>query len=142
MSGRTRIALTAVAAALTLAVAAAPAVAGKNGPNNQNAKLCQKGGWQSLYTSTGGTFANQSQCVSYAAKGGTLLTTPPYAGQAICAQFGGTFAIGTTPVVWSCNNLPPPRTGDQLLALFDACVTDGGVGLDFTPIDTTCLRND
>ena len=92
MSGRTRFALSAVVAALILAVAVGPAVAGQNGPNNQNAKKCQKGGWKALYTSSGGTFANQSECVSYAAKGGRLFS---YAGQAVCAQLGGTFVLGT-----------------------------------------------
>src|SRR5262249_26774680 len=35
-------------------------------------KLCQKGGWQSLVTSTGSTFASEEQCVAYAATGGAL----------------------------------------------------------------------
>ena len=44
------------------AVAAAPATAGKNGPNHQNAKLCQQGGWEDLYTSTGAEFGSEREC--------------------------------------------------------------------------------
>ena len=58
---------------LSLAVAVAPGLAGKTGPNNTNAKQCQKGGWESLTTDTGGSFANEQACVSYAAQGGALV---------------------------------------------------------------------
>ena len=68
------------------AVAAAPATAGKNGPNNQNAKLCQQGGWEDLYTSTGAEFGSERECTGYAARGGTLLTAPPLAGQSACTD--------------------------------------------------------
>jgi hypothetical protein len=48
------------------------------GPGNSpNAKACQKSGWKTLYTTTGATFTSEKQCVSYASKGGTLLTSPP-----------------------------------------------------------------
>src|SRR5262249_6532405 len=45
--------------------------------NSANAKLCQKGGWQTLLTSDGKPFASEQDCVSYAAKGGTLKTQTP-----------------------------------------------------------------
>jgi hypothetical protein len=49
-----------------------------SGPGNSpNAKACQKNGWMSLYTSTGAMFTSESQCVSYAAQGGKLNTSPP-----------------------------------------------------------------
>ncbi len=76
MSRRTRLALVAAVAALGLAVAVAPASAGKNGPNNVNAKKCQKDGWESLFTKTGDAFDNSSECTSYAARGGQLFDTP------------------------------------------------------------------
>lgn len=60
----------ALSAALALSVGAATASAG--GGNSANAKLCQKDGWQSLYTGNGATFASEEDCVSYAAQGGTL----------------------------------------------------------------------
>jgi hypothetical protein len=40
--------------------------------NSANAKLCQKGGWQTAQTSTGGAFASQDECVAYGAQGGTV----------------------------------------------------------------------
>lgn len=65
-------------ATFAAALLAAPAHAAPHGgANNTNAKLCQKGGWQSLYTSTGASFASQDACSSYAAQGGQLLTAPP-----------------------------------------------------------------
>ena len=63
------LALTGVLALMAL-VAASTALAG--GGNSANAKLCQKGGWQTLQQSDGTPFANQSDCVSYAASGATL----------------------------------------------------------------------
>lgn len=72
--------------------------------------MCQKGGWQSLYTSTGGTFTSEDQCTSYAAHGGTLRTTPNQA--AIdCAALGGTYGnndlIGVSaPVIFTCDGYP------------------------------------
>jgi hypothetical protein len=55
---------------LTLAclVVSGPALA--EGGNSANAKLCQKGGWQDLQSSSGGSFANQDECVSYGAGAG------------------------------------------------------------------------
>jgi hypothetical protein len=41
--------------------------------NSQNAKDCQKGGWQFLQTSDGTTFSNQGDCVSAAAQGAALV---------------------------------------------------------------------
>jgi hypothetical protein len=55
---------------LVALVAASAALAG--GGNSANAKLCQKGGWQTLQQSNGAPFANQSACVSYGAAGGTV----------------------------------------------------------------------
>ena len=57
--------------ALTIAVATATA----GGGNSANAKLCQKGGWQHWVRIDGSAFRNEGDCVSYAARGGTL--TPP-----------------------------------------------------------------
>ena len=63
-------------AALGAAFAIAPAGLAANGDNSENAKLCQKSGWQSLYTPAGSPFADQGTCVSYGAQGGTLTTQP------------------------------------------------------------------
>lgn len=92
MPGRTRIALAAVVTALSLVIVAAPASAGKNGPNNANAKLCQKGGWEQLARSDLSRFNSERQCVSYAAGGGTLVPAPADCPEAVL----GTNAAGQT----------------------------------------------
>lgn len=62
-----------VAIAASLGIASATA----GGGNSANAKLCQKGGWMNLVRSeNGSSFANQSECVSYASAGGTLGPKP------------------------------------------------------------------
>jgi hypothetical protein len=66
--------LLACCAALALSVGVATATAG--GGNSENAKKCQKGGWQSLVRSDGSSFKNQDECVSYGAKGGVLQPKP------------------------------------------------------------------
>jgi hypothetical protein len=45
------------------------------GNNSDSAKLCKN--WQSLYKEDGSGFVDKSDCTSYAAKGGTILTSPP-----------------------------------------------------------------
>ena len=52
---------------------AASGTAFAGGGNSANAKKCQKGGWQTLVTSTGASFASEEECTSYAARGGALL---------------------------------------------------------------------
>ena len=42
------------------------------GSNSTNAKLCQKGGWQTLVRADGATFPSEAVCIGYGAKGGTL----------------------------------------------------------------------
>ncbi len=75
MKARRSSAFVAVVVAMVSLVSVGAAFAG-NG-NSANAKACQKGGWESLYRSDGSSFSSQDACVSYAAKGGTLSTTPP-----------------------------------------------------------------
>jgi len=104
-------------------VGAGPAVAAKGG-NSANAKLCQKGGWQNLFQSDGSRFASEGDCMSYGAHGGTILTTPPFAGQAVCVADGGTFVPdGESPVIWQCNRY---RSGTDEQILANACFADGG----------------
>ena len=104
-------------------VGAGPAVAAKGG-NSANAKLCQKGGWQNLFQSDGSRFASEGDCMSYGAHGGTILTTPPFAGQAVCVADGGTFVPdGGSPAIWQCNRY---RSGTDEQILANACFADGG----------------
>jgi hypothetical protein len=69
-----------VALALTaFAVSGGTAVAAQGG-NSANAHACQKDGWQLWVRADQTPFANQDECVSYGAQGGTLtvpLPVPP-----------------------------------------------------------------
>lgn len=99
--GRALAALAAVTlvAGLGLAAPASAAPGGGNGGNSGNAKLCQKGGWESLYREDGSTFANQDECVSYGAQGGVILDEPPGSPyQQWCKSAGGTYTgVGPVP---------------------------------------------
>jgi hypothetical protein len=129
--------LVAGATTLVLCVAAAGPAAAAKGGNSENAKRCQKGGWQSLFDANGGRFANQGDCVSYGAQGGTLYTS---AGQAVCETFGGTF-VPDGALLWTCNGYAYPAGSDPLES---ACTTDGGVGFISLVLgeraDGTCRR--
>jgi len=64
-----------LAVVLALALGGAPVAAGPRG-NSVNARRCQHGGWQQLQGEDGIRFANQGDCVSHAAHGGTLEAIP------------------------------------------------------------------
>jgi hypothetical protein len=62
-----------VAVALVMFVfSASAALAG--GGNSAGAKQCQKDGWRTSQTDSGGAFASNDACTSYAAKGGTVFS--------------------------------------------------------------------
>lgn len=64
--------LTTLAMTLTMTTAAS-AMKGPSGDgpgNKPNAKECHKGGWEHLLTADGDPFANEEECVAYAAQGG------------------------------------------------------------------------
>jgi hypothetical protein len=138
------------ALALTVGVATATAGNGKGG-NSPNAKLCQKGGWTTLYRSDGTTFANQDECVSYGANGGTILTAPPTQSQLFCESSGGTYstdpstdhtqAIGPVPVVvWTCNGIDVVGVG-AAGTLQNDCFNDGGTFFQWAAgLYSTCGR--
>jgi hypothetical protein len=86
-------------AALALSVGVATATAG--GGNSENAKKCQKDGWQNWVRSDGTAFKNQGECVSYAAQGGTL-TPPKPQSQIDCEAADGVYAAGDGQ--WFCLN--------------------------------------
>jgi len=131
---------------LTLAVSASA-----RGGNAANAKLCRKGGWMTWVRADQTPFLNQGDCVSYAAKGGTL--TPKSAAQASCEGLGGTF--GTDPdsdlerlvpgsvTLWTCNQLSVSPVALEPLSV--SCTDAGGTlfsysdGVEFVISRTTCL---
>jgi hypothetical protein len=112
----------AIVAVAVSVVAAGPAAAAKGG-NNDTAKACQHGGWKTLVPRAGGTFANQGDCVNDGAQG-----SAPFAGQAACAQAGGTFVVGGFGhTLWQCNDYSP--SADDSLAA--ACIEhDGGLSFE------------
>lgn len=60
--------------ALPASVMAQNGNGGNRGGNSANARACEQNGWASLYRiSDGSGFANQDECVSYGAQGGTLI---------------------------------------------------------------------
>ncbi len=65
-----------VLVALTVALSVGVATSYAGGGNSANAKLCQKGGWMNVQGSDGTQFANQDECVSYGAHGGTIVAIP------------------------------------------------------------------
>ena len=99
-----------VLALVVAAVATTPAGAATGG-NADNATLCQKDGWKTLYRDDGSTFASQGDCVSYGAKGNTILAEPPNAWKAACEQnfySSGTFSVSHTDLITGLP-LPPPQ---------------------------------
>jgi hypothetical protein len=93
------------------AVVVSGAAATPSGPgpgNSSNAKQCQQGGWENLYTSAGASFTSGGACTSYAAGGGTLYTKSEYLEhqwQRTCQNAGGSFAIGGGGTEWACFGL-------------------------------------
>ena len=90
--------------AVSLSVGVATATAAKGG-NSANAKLCQKGGWMNLQGSDGTQFANQDECVSYGAHGGTIVPKPT------CTAGSDNFfddAHGSFPTTWLGGTIEGP----------------------------------
>ena len=112
-----------VAAILAVAVSVVAAGVAAKGGNNDTAKACQHGGWKTLGSRTGDPFANQGDCVNDGAQG-----SAPFAGQAACAQAGGTFVVGGFGnTLWQCNDYSP-SADDSLTA---ACIEhDGGLSFE------------
>ena len=102
--------LLALLATLAAALVFAGGALAAKGGNSGNAKLCQKGGWQTLMDSSAQPFPNQDECVSYGAQGGAI------------------YALARLQVEL-CANQP-----------FDGiCVSTSGFGLEPTTIVTTPL---
>ena len=114
------IAVVALSAGMVFGVGSPALAAG----NSDNAKACQKGGWQTYVREDQTTFKNQGACVSYAARGGTLTFAggPQSDAEVACIAAGGTFGSedlvlpGEVTVIWSCNGvaLSAVNTLDQL----------------------------
>jgi|1185.fasta_scaffold1116880_1 hypothetical protein len=122
---RLRCLLVAAALAVVVSVAAAVPAGAAKGGNSDNAKLCQKGGWTSLFSETGDTFAHPGDCVNDGAQGHSVFTT---AGEAACHKLTGSdFGVGPAPIVWTCLFLisgSQDPSGPAGAALTHACAVD------------------
>ena len=87
--------------AVLLAVTAGTTLAG--GGNSAAAHACKDGGYVDLVGSGGETFRNTGECVSFAARGGTFMTTPPPP-TGIVVPAGGTVTFDD-PTLSACNSL-------------------------------------
>lgn len=69
------VAIIALVVALAMAVPLMGAKGGGAGGNSAVAKMCQKGGWETLSPSTDprAGFASETECVAYGAGGGTIV---------------------------------------------------------------------
>lgn len=103
---------------------ASPSLAAAKGSNSDAAKKCQKGGWQEWVRADRTPFKNQGDCVSYAARGGTL-TSKESPVEVACTGGGGTFANApAVDVIWSCS--VPALSDAMYFALGDLCANEPG----------------
>jgi len=126
-SWKSRVGVLALTATMGIGIVGIASPVGAAG-NADNAKACQKNGWKTLVRADQTKFKNQGDCVSYAAQGGTP-QSPKSASQLACESVGGTFALGTGNVVWTCNGWPAAdfsqfSNTNDFLAPF--CGADGG----------------
>lgn len=124
-----------------------PAASASRG-NSANAKLCQKGGWQTLLRSDGSSFANEEACDSYAARGGIFVKESQ--AQIDCQSFGGTYS--TDPAtnmtgsleefLWSCDGFTDPNR-DGIFELVHDCYVGGPDGIfeETYPGSGSCFAN-
>jgi hypothetical protein len=144
-----------IASMLTLVVAAVAAAPAGAAGNSDNAKLCQKGGWQNLFRSDGSTFKNQGDCISYGAHGNTF---KPNAWEAACLRAGGTFSVSDTNIfgdtftppafVYNCVSEPPttPPGGDPESGLDAICIEypdwfETDFHSDAAGVEESCVRS-
>jgi hypothetical protein len=126
-----------VLSALLASTVGVSTAAADGGGSSDAAKACQKGGWQNWTREDGSPFTNTGDCVSYAARGGTLTRAaqsqppPTTKAQLDCEAAGSVFSTDPstnhTPYsggfLWSCN-------GTNLTSVFGPlysdCSADGG----------------
>jgi hypothetical protein len=127
---------------LMLGVGASAAFAG--GGNSASAKLCQKTGWQSAQTGSGGAFASSEDCTSYAAEGGELFMPSLVQHLSSCFTFNGNgpFAIYTfnlsgfhpnSDVTFRLPNNPVPFPGVALTTDATGSASNPNVGVLYDP---------
>jgi hypothetical protein len=134
-------------AGLVIALVAALVVAGgalaDRGGNAANAKLCQKGGWQKLMSSSATPFANQDECVGYGAHGGAIYTlarlhVEPCASQPFDGLCVSTSGFGLAPTTFVTT--PLLKNGTAVTTEFLIVQADGTVsGTPFAHFEAPCV---
>jgi hypothetical protein len=114
-----------------------------NGGNSANAKLCQKGGWQSLMDSSAAQFPSAGECVSYGAHGGAIyalasLHVEPCATQPFDGLCVSTSGFGLAPTTFVTT--PLLKNGVAVTTEFLIVQADGTVnGSPFAHFEAPCV---
>ena len=104
------------------------------GGNSDKAHLCQKGGYLTL-SGTGGPFATEEACVSYAADGGVLnlpvgIVLPEPWGPQLAGLNAALEATGYSALIWTTDS------SDAEMAAVEALIGEGIKVLVFAPWDS------
>lgn len=134
MSRTAKVLISAVVMVVLSALLAGAVAAKPSGPgpgNSPNTKLCHKGGWENLADANGNGFANQDECVAYAAQGGVLQPKPE--GEADLTLSPGTPTGAQNPNAytynWDANDAIRTFTVENMGgATSDPLVVLGGIG--------------
>jgi hypothetical protein len=135
----------AVLAVLASAFVLAGGALAADGGNSDNAKLCQKGSWQTLMDSSANQFANEGACVSYGAQGGAIYAlarvhvepcdNQPFDG--LCVSTSG-FGLAPTTFVTT----PLLKNGTAITTEFLIVQADGTVnGSPFAHFEAPCVAD-
>lgn len=115
-----------------------------HGGNSANAKLCQKGGWQTLMDSSAAPFASQDDCVAYGARGGAIyalasLHVEPAADQPFDGLAVSTTGSGLAPTTFVTT--PILKNGSPVTTEFLIVAADGTAssGQPFAHFEAPCV---
>ncbi len=139
---RSGLALAFLATLVSALVFAGGALAAKGG-NSANAKLCQKGGWQTLMDASANSFPSQDECVSYGAQGGAIyalarLNVERCADQPFDGLCISTSGFGLAPTTFVTT--PLLKNGTPAMTEFLIVQADGTVnGSPFAHYEAPCV---
>jgi hypothetical protein len=117
-------------ATMSMSVLSTQVAGAATAPGNSGAAhACQQGGYVNYSTTTGATFTNTGECVSYAAKGGTLVALPDLVLIPTC-----TAVLGSEGCAFTVDNIGigPVTNGTVVVE-----ETASGDGLS-VPAESTC----
>jgi hypothetical protein len=119
--------------------ALAPPMAQAAGGNSAAAKACQKGGYSTLAEAEapGTAFASQDACVSYAAKGGSIVAYVPVVERGINISYTPTGVFPFCNVVVSLTGFEPNTQYTVILHASNPSFDAGIVGTPETTTDAT-----